>query len=907
MRKFVATLICALIRSILWFRYRVRTEGLEKVNKETLKRPGGVLFLANHPTVFIDPAVVTLGVWSRFPIRPMIVEYFYFQPVVNSLMRFMNALPVPDFDISSNSLKRKKSEDVIQTVIDDLKKGDNFLIAPAGRTKQTGYEAIGGASAVHRILQANPNTNVVLVRSKGLWGSSFSRAFTGRSPPMFPTIFSHVKDILKNFIFFSPRRKVTVEYQPAPADFPYNASKIELNRWLENWYNRPDHLTEQKGEHPGDSLVLVPYTIWSNEVPTPMTAQEDPDKDINLEDIPEDVRDKVTQELSQITDIPAEEIKPEMALDVDLGMDSLDVADLGSFLQSVFDVKTLTVAELTTVKRCMAIAAGKYICKEAKIEEVRIDFNKWFTSIQKERRNIAPGNTIPEVFLNNCARMGNAIACGDERAGLLTYKDLKLRTILLAEYIRHLPGEYIGILLPSSVASYAVILACQLAGKVPLMINWTVGARHLQAVKSLSNVQVVLSSWAFLDRLENVNLDGIEDNLIMLEDARRGFTIKDKIRAFVRSKKGTQSILKAFNIDNLSKNSKAVLLFTSGTESLPKGVPLSHYNILSNQRSAFEVLEIFSDDIMLGMLPPFHSFGFTISGLLCLLAGVRIVYSPDPTDGKKLATIVKDWGVTITCGAPTFLKTMFKMGPPEYFKTVRLCVTGAEKAPPELFMFAETIGKGMSIIEGYGITECSPILTANLPGHEAVGVGSPLPGIHLKIINPETSQVLGPNQQGLILARGPNIFSGYINPDVSSPFITIEGEDWYKTGDLGYIDDKGNLIIGGRQKRFIKVGGEMISLASIEDALLKEASKKQWPVFEEGPILAVCAKETPGEKPRVVLFTRFHVHADEINATLKELGFSNIVKVNEVKELGEIPIMGTGKINYRLLETTYMA
>lgn len=518
-----------------------------------------------------------------------------------------------------------------------------------------------------------------------------------------------------------------------------------------------------------------------------------------------------------------------------------------------------------------------------------------------------PGDTIAEVFLNQCAIGGNSMICADARIGIQTYSQLKLRAILLADYIKTLPGKYVGIMLPASVAANLLILACEIAGKVPLMINWTVGPRHLDSVVSLSKVQVVLSSWAFLDRLDNVDLTGVEDLLVMMEDVVRKVSIYDKLKAFWRSKKSTKAILKLFGTDKTDPHSEAVLLFTSGTESMPKGVPLTHENILSNLRSALSSVEVLTSDIVYGILPPFHSFGFTVSGILGLLAGVRVFYSPDPTDGKKLANGFARWGITIMVGAPTFVKGLLKAATPDQIKTMRLCVTGAEKAPPELFQMLANYGKPNCLIEGYGITECSPILTMNPPGGNAKGVGKPLPGIELMIVHPETEEPLPVGERGLILAKGPNIFGGYINPGISSPFKVIDGETWYRTGDLGFLDKEGTLTISGRLKRFIKTGGEMVSLASIEEALLHSAESKGWPTSQEGPALAICAKEFPGEKSKIYMFSRFEVTVDEINVTLKEAGFSNLVKVSSVTILQEIPIMGTGKINYRFLEGEYLS
>lgn len=908
MKKIIEYIIAYTFRMVLWFRYRIKIQGAEKLNKKNLTKPGGVLFLSNHPTYYIDPIVVTLAAFPKYPIRPMIVEYMYYAPFINIIMRFMDALPVPNFVSSSNSLKKKKSEQMIQTVIDDLKKGENFLISPAGKVKYTAYESVGGASAVHRIVQEAPEANIVLVRTKGLWGSSFSRALLSKPPSLFPTILWGLKIILKNLIFFTPRREIIIEMEPAPADFPINAPRIEFNRYLEKWYNRPDGLSKQKGDEPGDSLVLVSYSMWGEKYLPVIDATKSPDTEISVEDIPHDVKDKVINKIAELTEFKPEAIKPNMHLSSDLGMDSLDTSELVSFLADNFDVTGVNASDLTTVSKLMAIAAKKIVVEE-KVEEETTNLKNWFKPIKKERiLDVAKGKTIPEVFLNNCKRMGKAVACADMRSGVQTYPQLKLKVLLVADYIRKLPGKYIGILLPASVGADVLILATQFAGKIPLMINWTVGPRHLETVVKLSNVEVVLSSWAFLDRLNNIDLNGIEEKLVMLEDVAHEFTIGKKLKALYRSKLSNSSIMKMFNIDKISEEDIAVLLFTSGTESMPKGVPLTHLNILTVLHAAMKAEVVYTDDILFGILPPFHSFGFTVSALLPLLLGIRVAYSPDPTDGQRLAKGFDRWKATIMVGAPTFIKAMLKATTPDQLKSMRMCVTGAEKAPPDLLQMLEQFGKPEVLIEGYGITECSPVLTLNPMGKPHKGVGMPLPGMELCVINPETNELLPLNTRGLILARGANIFKGYLNPGLASPFITINGKEWYKTGDLGSLDENNYLTISGRQKRFIKMGGEMVSLASIEDALLQVAGKKGWqPVNLEGPSLAICAKELPGEKTKIFLFSRFEISTDEVNKQLRESGFSNLVRVSSVTFIPDIPVMGTGKINYRLLEGQYLA
>ncbi len=905
MRTFLEFLMILFLRAMFWFRYRVKVKGLDKLTPEALNKTGGTLFIPNHPAAFVDPALVVMSVWPKFRLRPMIIEYMYFLPIVHGVMKFIRALPVPDFESSNNSIKRKRGERVIKDMIKGIENKDNFLIYPAGRLKHTGIEDLGGASAVHQIIQECPNVNIVLVRTKGLWGSSFSRALIGKSPPLFPTIWNGVKIALKNLLFFTPRRHITIEFEPAPADFPYHASRIELNRWLEKWYNKPDGLTKQEGELPGDSLMLISYSFWKNEIPEVYKPPKREEVKVELHEIDDEVHQKIYAKLSELTEFPVDKISPQMSLAFDLGLDSLDTADLASYITDQFDVGIVPVTELTTVSRVLGIA-GKKIVLEGKEEEETSDVSQWKFRGTREHATIAEGNTIPEVFLNNAKRMGNAPACADLRSGVVSYSRFKLGVILLADYIQKQPGKYIGILLPASVGSMMCVIATLLAGKVPCMINWTQGKRHLESVVEVSKVEVVLTSWAFLEKLENVDLDGVDEKLVMLETARREFGLFAKIKAFYRSKLSTTSILKKFGADKIKPEEQAVLLFTSGTESMPKGVPLSHKNILSNQRATFQAIDLYNDDVLLCILPPFHSFGFTTTGLITLLSGIRAAFSPNPVDGKAMAQAFERWEATIACGAPSFIKALLSAATPEQLNTMRVCVTGAEKAPPELFQMMARIGKERCVVEGYGITECSPVIAANRFGQPRKGVGEPITDVELLIVHPETFEPLGADVQGLILVRGPNVFSGYLNPGMASPFVTVIGKMWYNTGDLGSLDPSNRLTISGRKKRFIKIGGEMVSLPAIEECLLHAAHLRGWAEDEEGPPLAVLGKEEEGAKSKIALITTFKVSLDDVNQTLRDSGFSNLVRISEVVQLPEIPVMGTGKINYRALEQEHL-
>lgn len=901
MKKIFARVLRYVFWSMLWFRYKIKVKGLENLTKEQLNRPGGTLVLPNHTTILVDPLAAAIAVWLQLPVRPLIVEYMYNMPGVYTLMRFLNALPVPNFNTATNSIKKKRNDKVLAQLIHDLKNGDNFLIYPSGRIKRTGVECVGGASTIYNILQEAPESNIVLMRITGLWGSSFSRALTGQTPPLFPMMLRGIKYVLSNLLFFTPRRSVTIEVMVAPENFPRNGTKLEINNYLDAWYNNyPTGVDSITG---GEPLTLVSYSMWHKKFPVIESDITASDGVINLEAIPEDIKDMVIAKIAEMTNNTMQAIYPEMNLSTDLGLDSLDIAEVILFLQDQFDVQGIPVDEVDTVAKVMALAAKQVVC-EAEVESGSTYKPIWNNvSREKIRVQLFEGNSIAEVFFRCCDFHKNSPACVDENAGILTYSQFKMRTLLLAESIRKLPGEYIGILLPASVAAYAVVLACEIVKKTPLMINWTVGPQHLETVIEKTGVKNIFTSWSFIERLNNVELEGIDECLIMLEDLRKTFTLADKIKAFLRSKYSAKRLLNLFNLNNSSEDDKAVLLFTSGTENTPKGVPLSQKNILSNLRAALDLAEIYSNDVMLGILPPFHAFGFTVSGLLPLLCGMRVAYSADPTDGKKLVRALQLWGATMMCGAPTFIKGMLKVANAEQIKTLRMLITGAEKAPPELYEMMRQLGKENALFEGYGITECSPILCLNCPSFPSRGVGKALPGVEMLMVHPENHKPLEKfGEQGLLLVRGPNIFKGYLNADVASPFLKVNDILWYNTGDLGVLDEEGYLFLTGRMKRFVKIGGEMISLSAIETALLQMARRYNWPIDEEGQSLAICAQEQAGEKTKLFLFAKFSTNIDAVNKALREAGFSNLVKISTVNTLEQIPIMGTGKVNYRKLE-----
>ncbi len=882
-----------LVRLLVALRYRLVVKGLEKLTPDRFKRPGGILFLPNHPAE-IDPVILELVLWKKFHPKPLVVEHFYYLKGFRFFIDLVKAMPLPTMEAQANKWRGKKVEKLFNDVVGELKRGGNFLIYPSGRLKRMGTELIGGASLAHNLLQACPEANVVLVRTTGLWGSKFSRALTGSSPDFGKVLWECTKILLKNGIFFAPRRDVVVELDLPPEDFPYQAPRLEFNKYLENWYNR----YPEPGPEP---IKLVSYAFWKEELPKVFVAAAQP-APVEEKPVPKKIQEEVFSQLATICRRPSDQIERTANLSQDLGMDSLDVAGLYVFLDERYGVADLLPGDLYTVEDVLQAAAGY---KKEREEEGAPALAKQKFAWPEERRpkpEFPSGETVQEVFLQSVDRNKNLAACHDALSGTLSYHRMKLAALILSDQLRQMPGKNIGIMLPSTAGAYLVILGALLAGKVPVMINWTSGAKALDHVADLTELQAVITSSRFLDRLENGDLGKIEERLCFLEDIRERIRLKDKLRAFLLSRKSPGSLLKKLNLLNISPSDPAVILFTSGTESLPKGVPLSHFNLLSNQRASLKTVEFQASDILLGVLPPFHSFGFSVTGLYPLLVGVRICYSPDPNDSHGLAREIAEWKPTLFCCAPSFIKAVFRVAKPEHLQSLKIIVSGAEKTPQDLFDYTKQHLPNAQLLEGYGITECSPVVSIDRLGEPHEGVGKPLLGVELLIVDTESQQPVPTGQEGEVCIFGPNVFNGYLgNP--RNPFLTLNGKRWYLSGDRGTLSPDGHLVLSGRLKRFVKIGGEMISLGGLEEELLRLAREKRWVTGpEEGPPLAVSVREKETDRPIIVLFTTFPVNKEDVNAALRESGMGRIVKIAEVRTLEQIPLTGTGKTHYRLLD-----
>lgn len=878
MKRLLLNFTLVLASLLLRLRYKITYKGLDEAKALLGDSQKGCLFLPNHPAVVVDPLIISLPLIRLFKIRPLIVEYMYYQPAFHWAVRLLKALPMPNFGTSVSPLKLKRAERALKTISQGLKDGDRFLIYPSGTTKLTAKEVVGGAFGVYQLVDENPEVPIVLVRITGLWGSGFSRAPTaGGLPNSHKMLKNSLWIAIKNLLFFVPKRDVLVEFEVADSTFPRKAPKQEFNRYLETWYNKPFGPD-------GEPLSLVSYAFWKNQV---LEIQKPVAENHDLSQISSDVQKQIAEKVALLAKIPVEQVLPDLKLIENLGLDSLDHAELIAFLESSFDVTGVAPEKLTTVSSLYTLAANGHKPEEKVVKQPSKTL--WAKKRAHKPLEIASGSSIPEVFLHACDANLRAIACTDPILGPMTYYKCKRTVLLLSEHIAKLQGERIGILLPASCLSYLLVLACHMAGKSPVMINWTVGGKHLDTVVDVSGIQVVLSSWSFLDALDAVDISRIEPLLLVLEELKAEISIVDLLKASFKAFRKSKKLA-------IDPESEAVVLFTSGTEGMPKGVPLTHANILSDLRAGLQRVKLFEDDRLLAMLPPFHSFGFTVAGLMPLLAKMPVAYFPNPTDSKALAGAIERWGITVLCSAPTFLKNIFQFAHSFDISTVRIVISGAEKATDELLATITQSCPKALFIEGYGITECSPILCANATGDRTKGVGQALSGITLKVVDPEhMEKSREPGASGLILAAGPTIFGGYLNKAVHDPFIMLDGTKWYQTGDLGMLDTEGNLILSGRLKRFIKIGGEMISLAAIEEVLASQTgtAHEEFAVATDGDVLGKVA---------LVLFTTQKLEPQEVNQILRKGGLSGLVKIDRVIELEAIPQTATGKVAYRQLD-----
>ena len=860
---------------LLRLRYRVTVEGGEGL----ARLDGPTLVLPNHPG-YVDPPLVLSTLRLGRPLRPLVFSGIYRLLPLRPLMAMVDAFEVPDLSAQSRDAQAR-TLGMIDRVVERIRAGDSFLVYPSGRLQRGNAEVVGSARAVHEILSRCPDVNVVLVRTRGVWGSSFSCAATGAPPHLVPTILRNLGWALASLLVFLPRRPVSITVEVLPRGTLPKGSRDETNAFLERWYDADG------GQAP---LFVRPNFLFG---PTegrwhaaPALPAIDPDsldpKTVRL------VNDLVQRRIGR--EVAPDELSFGTTLEA-LGMDSLDRMDATLEVEQQFGFHAPVV--LSTLGELQALADGKLAPAASAAAGTARDKvpAAWFAPPRADDDPAVLAGTVAEAFVRRALADPSRAAVADRISGVLSSRRLLVGARIMARRFAAWPERHVGVMLPASVAADLVFFALHLAGKTPVMMNWTTGPANLAHGVQVTGTRRIVTSKKLVDRL-GIEVQGA--GYEFLETIRGGVGKGEQLATLAATTLAPGAVLRG--LPRQDPDAPAVFLFTSGSESAPKTVPLTHTNLLTNITDSLEVLEARADDSLLGFLPPFHSFGLTGNVLLPHLTGIRSVRHADPTDARGLVETIRSWKPTMLFTTPTFLGYVLAVAGEGDLTSLRRIITGAEKCPDEVFDRTQRLAPEAVILEGYGITECSPVVAANRVGDRRRGfIGRPVRNVDVRVVDVDTGLPVPTGETGMLLAAGPSIFPGYHRHDGPSPFQELEGRSWYRTGDLVAAGADGWLEFKGRLKRFLKAGGEMISLPALE-----EPFARRYPADEKGPKVAVEGIETPGGR-HVVLFTTFPLALRAASQILLDDGLRGVMRLDEVRELPSIPVLGTGKTDYKEL------
>lgn len=500
---------------------------------------------------------------------------------------------------------------------------------------------------------------------------------------------------------------------------------------------------------------------------------------------------------------------------------------------------------------------------------------------------------IIEKFINTAKSNFNKTVMMDSLGTSLTYGKALTAGILISKHVQEFKGNNIALMFPASVGGALAHIACAFAGKVPVGLNFLAGREEQEHALKLCEVKTIFTSKAFIEKAKIP----AEPRMVFIEDVREKITKTTKFITYFLSKLRTKhSLIKEFKQFD-SPDKTAIILFTSGSESNPKGVPLSNCNIYSAIQNYSTVFVPIPKDIVLGTLPFFHVFGFSVCLWLPLTMGVGVVFHPNPTEYEKIGKIVQKYKVTMLLGTSTLYRGFMKKWTKEQVSSVRLAFAGAEKLNEKVREeFYEKLG--VNILEGYGVTESCSCISTNPPNDFRHGsVGKLLPDVQCKIVNTDTYDGLNPGEEGLILIKGPMVMKGYYNSDelTSQAFH----DDYYITGDIGKLEND-FLYITDRLKRFAKIGGEMIPLSPIENKLS-----------------IIMDRDTNDEKRKCAIVNIPHIRKGEqlaafvvdnnpdklaLNGALNDMGVTNLFQPDQYVSIDAIPMLPTGKVDYKILK-----
>jgi acyl-[acyl-carrier-protein]-phospholipid O-acyltransferase/long-chain-fatty-acid--[acyl-carrier-protein] ligase len=508
-------------------------------------------------------------------------------------------------------------------------------------------------------------------------------------------------------------------------------------------------------------------------------------------------------------------------------------------------------------------------------------------------------------FIRRARRHPLRLAFADMQTPRVSYFKALAGALAIARALRsRWEGQSaVGILLPSSVGGALVNLAATIAGKTVVNLNFTAGKAGMEAAAAQAGLRTVVTSRTFLEKAKLEPPGGLE--IILIEDVRAGIRKSERIAAAaaaifapVRLLERRSGATRAATVDDI-----ATIIFSSGSTGEPKGVVLSHFNIDSNVQAIREAYRVLPEDRLIGILPLFHSFGYTISWF-ATNSGMANVCHPSPLDGPGIGELVQLHSATILLATPTFLQLYLRRCAPAQFGSIRLVLAGAEKLSEALALSFED-AFGIRPMEGYGMTECSPVVAVNTFDHRETGffqpgsrrgyVGRPLPGVAVRVVKPETYEPLDADVEGLVLVKGPNVMQGYLGRDDLTEAAFHDG--WYITGDLGLLGEDGFLKISGRLSRFSKIGGEMVPHGRVEEAL-------QHAIGADIQVFAVTAVGDDRKGEKLAVLTT--LEDGEVRRALEGLGSSGLPNLfiprrENFIRVEAIPVLGTGKLDLKAI------
>ena len=523
--------------------------------------------------------------------------------------------------------------------------------------------------------------------------------------------------------------------------------------------------------------------------------------------------------------------------------------------------------------------------------------------------NTAGASTLCATAIATCRRRLRSTKISDTTGVSLTGGELLTRALVLRRLLRRSvldPDERnVAVLLPPTVAAVVTNLALTLDNRVVVNLNYTLSSEMLNSSIAQAGVRRVLTSRKFLERVPlQLNAE-----IVLLEDFRAAVTIVDKVvSAAMAFGLPAKLLTRALGAHRHRSDDVLTIMFTSGTTGDPKGAVLTYGNVEFNVKAVDAVIQIEPHDVLIGVLPFFHSFGYAITLWSVLTLDLAAAYHVNPLEAKVIGRLCRERKGTILLATPMFLRTYIRRCDPEDFATLEVVITGAERLPVQVAdAFEEKFG--LRPVEGYGTTETSPLISANIPPNRAPDdpatvaragtVGKPPPGVQVKVVDQETGTDLPPGEQGMLLVQGPNVMGGYLNrPDATSAAIR---DGWYVTGDVCVIDADGFIRIVGRESRFAKIGGEMVPHGLVEEALTEIVG-----VDEEGQqrVVVVSVPDPERGERLVVVHTELAQSPTELRSALGQAGLPNlfIPSADSFLEVTELPALGTGKLDIRQIK-----